>query len=238
MNRNMWITRFSFAAMLVLAALQIGCFSPYLRRAAEPASPPLEALTGGFVVVFEDSGGEKSALDAAVMIAQNASLESFGKSATEQLKPELAKRGFALTFDENRSAQLDMIRLGSDGAVAALTGIWRHPQSSMTRPMNVEGLLVKPADVLAKLSPKSGEHFAFVEVSIRDQGLIWVEPGVVLRTVVYDAQGQKVLDLQGVGQGKGSLFFTDRSADNLREGLTRAVASLESVEPEMLAPSP
>lgn len=192
------------------------CLSPYLKRAADvPAEEPPPALVAGFLLHFNSNGQEKSLLDLAVDAAQNSALDDFGLKATPMLASALAERGYTGVFDKERSKKLDAIQLGSDSGTAALTGQWRHPESSYWTPSTVDSLFVKPADVISKIKGEAApEYFAFADVSIQDGGLFLKEPHVVVRAVVYDQDARKVLDLQGIGMGASSLFFCDRSPKN------------------------
>jgi hypothetical protein len=222
--------------LVVAAALGAsGCLSPYLKRAADVPEPkPSPALVSGFVVHF-DSSEEKSLVGAAIDAAQNAGLDEFGKKATDLLAAALAERGYTAAWDGPRTAKLDVIQIASNSGSAALTGQWRHPESSHWVPQAVDSLFVKPADVIAKIrGEEEKEYFAFADILIRDNGIILKEPWVVVRAVVYDQDARKVLDLQGVGSGESQVFLADRSPKNLEVALTRGFESLKAVQEEAL----
>lgn len=222
-------------ALVCLSLALTGCMSPWLKRAPNTPDPkPAQVLLAGFSVRFADSG-EKSLLDAAVDAAQNAKLAEFGQQATALLTASLAEHGYTVAFDGPRSSRLDAIQLSSSSSTAALTGLWRHPDSSHQSPDTVDGLLVKPADVLSKIKVDGQkEFFAFAEVVIRDNGMFMKEPYVVVRTSVFDQDGKEVLDLQGLGAGESSFMFADRSPQNLKIALQRGFESLKTVEVQSL----
>lgn len=231
------LRRLSPSLMVLSVALVFtGCIKPHLRHnASQPDPKPSNALVSGMTVRFDDGSQDKSLLDAAVDAAQNSKLEEFGKQATELLGAKLAEHGYNVTFDGPRSSKLDAIQLASSSTTAALTGLWRHPESSHWSPAQVEGLLTNPADVVGKIKVDGQkEYFAFAEVVIRDTGMFMKEPFVVVRTSVFDAAGVKVLDLQGIGSGESSFMFADRSPKNLEVALQRGFESLKTVQVEPL----
>lgn len=223
------------AVALLIAVAASGCISPYLKRDSKMPEPkPAPALVAGMSVQFE-SAAEKSAIDAAVDMAQNAGLEEFGKVAAELSAASLAQHGYNATYDGPRSSKLDLIQLSSNSTAAALTGHWRHPESSHQGPDTVEGILVNTSEIMGKLKVEGqSEFFAFTKVSIRDNGIFMKEPYVVVRTKVFDAAGKKVLELQGVGAGDSSFMFADRSPANLKVALERGFESLKTVQEQPL----
>lgn len=227
------MSRATLALALTAVIASTGCFSPYLKRSStNPEPKPSNALVAGFVVHFDDNNSEKSVLEAAVDVAQNAGLDEFGKNASGMLAKALEKHGYTATWDGPRSARLDAVQIKSDSTTAALTGQWRHPDSSYWVPQTVDSLFVKPADLIAKLTLPNAtgkEYYAFADVAIANSGLILKEPTVIVRAVVYDASSQKVLELGGIGQGSSSPFLADRSPTNLQKALENAFASLETV---------
>jgi len=220
----------------VAALFATGCMKPYLKVAPNTPDPrPSEALVSGFSVHHDDTHQEKSLLDAAVDAAQNAQLTDFGELATEMLKAALAERGYTATFDGPRTHRLDIIQIASNKTTAVLTGSWRHPDTSHWRPDALEGMFMKPMDVIGKIRVDGQkEFFVFADVSIRDYGLIMKEPYVVVRTSVWDQDGKKVLDLRGIGSGDSSFMWADRSPQNLQLALKRGFESLEAVEEQPL----
>lgn len=232
-------TRNTAQAVIAVVALVglTGCLSPWIKRAENAPDPkPSPVLVAGFNVRFDNSGQEKSLLDAAVDAAQNAQLAEFGTKATDMLAGVLAEHGYSATYDGPRSSRLDAIQLKSDSTTAALTGLWRHPDASHMGPDHVDSLFVKPSDVLAKIKSADGakEYFAFVEVVIRDKGLFMKEPYVVVRTSIYDQDAKKLLDLQGIGEGESGFMFADRSPKNLELALQRGFESLKTAQPQAL----
>lgn len=219
--------------VLALALVSTGCFSPYLKRSTtNPEPKPSPALVAGFVVHFNNNGGDKSVLEAAVDVAQNAGLEEFGRKASEMLAKALEKHGYTAAWDGPRSARLDAVQVESNAGMAALTGQWRHPDSSYWVPQTVDSLFVKPADLISKLTLPNAtgkEYYAFADVSIADGGMFLKEPVVIVRAVVYDAASTKVLDLGGIGSGASTFMIADRSPTNLQAALQKAFESLETV---------
>lgn len=227
--------RSSLPLLLVAALSATGCLSPYLKRAADAPEPkPSPALVSGFVVHFDSNGEEKSLVGAAIDAAQNAGLDEFGKKATELLTAALEERGYTAAWDGPRSAKLDLIQISSNAGSAALTGQWRHPESSHWIPQAVDSLFTKPIDVISKIKGDGKEYFAFADILIRDSGMILKEPWVVVRAVVYDQDAKKVLDLQGIGTGNSQVFVADRSPKNLEVALIKGFESLKAVKEEAL----
>ncbi|MFL5322223.1 MAG: hypothetical protein ACJ790_21375 [Myxococcaceae bacterium] len=217
--------------VVAIAALTLtGCLSPYMKHAANTPDPkPSNALVAGFNIRF-DSQGQKSLLDAAADVAQNSMLADFGKQATPMLATVLSDNGFTAAYDGPRAGKLDAIQLQSNSSVAALTGTWRHPDSSHWTPDTVDALFTKPADVIGKIKVDGQkEYFAFTEVVIRDKGMFFKEPYVVVRTTIYDQDAKKVLDLQGIGEGESRFFVADRSPKNLETALQRGFESIKTV---------
>jgi hypothetical protein len=235
-ERAMNFTRtLSLVSLTALVALTVGCFSPYLKRAANVPEPkPSPAVVAGFVVRFDAGMQEKSLLDAAIDAAQNSMLAEFGTSATDLLKERMAQYGYTVAFDQPRSAKLDAVQLSSNAGTAALTGQWRHPEASYWTPDMVDSLFVKPSDIVSKIKTDQKEFFGFADVVIRDTGIILKEPTVIVKVAVYDQDAKKVLDLGGIGSGASSIFVSDRSPNNLKIALTKAFESLAQAKEESL----
>lgn len=232
----MIVLRYALPFVVVWSLGATGCFSPYLKR--DPAAPepnPSEAMVGGFVVRFQDSGKEKSAVEAVVSAAQNAGLAEFGQKAALLHAQALSRFGYTAKFDGARAKRLDLIQFDSNAITAALTGSWRHPDSSSWGPLMVDTLFVKPVDVVAKLKDDNQkEYFAFTEIVIVETGLFLKEPTVMLRTAIFDVSGRKVLDLGAMGAGAANLLFCDRSPKNLEAALDAAFKGLTIVKEEKL----
>jgi hypothetical protein len=222
------------APIALLAVVAGGCFSPYLKHAANTPDPkPANVLVAGFVVHFE-SAGEKSALGAIVDAAQNAGLDDFGKKATPMLAETLAAHGYTATYDAQRAKKLDAVEIASNSGTAALTGQWRHPDASYWTPLMVDSLFVKPADIVGKIKTDQKEFFAFTDVSIADGGMFFKEPIVIVRTAIYDQDAKKVLDLGGIGEGDSSFFVANRSPANLEAALKKAFGSVSTAAEQTL----
>ena len=222
---------------LVLALATTGCFSPYFKRAsASPEPKPSPALVAGFVVHFNDNT-DKSVLSAAVDLAQNAGLDEFGRKASEMFAQAIEKHGYTAAWDGPRSARLDAVQISSNASTAALTGQWRHPDSSYWVPQTVDSLFMKPADLIAKVTlpdATAKEYYAFADVAIADGGMFLKEPVVIVRAVIYDAASTKVVELGGIGSGTSSFMFADRSPNNLQAALQNAFDSLQTVAEQPL----
>lgn len=230
------LTLRSAALSLAVTALALtGCAKPYLKQAANTPDPkPSNVVVAGFNVRVE-SNNDGSLLDAAADMAQNSMLADFGKEATPLLASALAERGYTATYDNARATKLDVIQLQSNSGVAALTGTWRHPDSSHWTPDAVDSLFVHPNDVISKIKVDGQkEYFAFTEVLIRDNGMFMKEPYVVVRTAIYDENARLVLDLRGLGYGESRFMIADRSPKNLEVALQRGFESLKTVPAEQL----
>lgn len=230
---------FPRAAVLSVAVLALavsGCAKPWLKQDTKAPEPkPSNALVTGFSVRFDSGSQDKSLLEAAADAAQNAQLADFGKKATDLFVAALAERGYTATFDQNRTRPLDAIQLASNSGAAALTGMWRHPDASHWTPDTVDNWMQKPGDVITKVKAADGkEYYAFAEIVIRDQGMFFKEPFMVVRASVYDQDAKKVLDLQGIGEGESHFFMADRSPANLETALKRGFESLKTVQAEQL----
>jgi hypothetical protein len=217
--------------VVVAAALTAsGCLKPWLKRlGTTPEVRPTAALMGGMVARFD---GPISLVDLAV----KSSLDEFGRGSVDPLQKALALEGYALVFDKERAAALDDVHFESTDTVLDVSGHWRHPEASSWAPDMVESPLVAPRDLVSKLRKEDlpQEHFAFVGLDVNDVGNIFREPIVIARVTVYDAAGVKVLDLRGIGTGRSSFLFADRSPKNLRIAFDEAVASLATVTEEPL----
>jgi hypothetical protein len=222
--------------VVVLALGASGCFTPYLKRAADAPDPkPSEALVGGFMVRFQDSGQNRDLLAAAVNAAQNAGLAEFGQKATTLHAEALAQWGYTVKYDGARATKLDLLQIESGAATSALTGTWRHPEASSWGPQMVESLFVKPVDIVGKLKDDAQkEYFVFTEITIQERGFVLKEPAVFVRTAIFDAGGRKVLDLAAVGAGNSSFLLADRSPPNLERALDAAFKGLAAVKEETL----
>lgn len=222
---------FHAALVAALVVTATGCFSPYIKKTPNQPDPnPSSALGAGYVVRFNDGGGQKSLLDAAVDAAQNAGLEEFGKAAQPKVEATLKDHGYTLTFNRERAKTLEAISLRSDATTAAFTGQWVHPDSTYWTPQYVDNLFTKPADFTTKLKVEGQhEYFAFVSIDIFDSGLLFKEPYIIIRTLIADENGKIVAELGGHGKGESSPFVTNRSPQNLERALDAALAEMKSV---------
>lgn len=222
-------------SLAVIALSVSGCAKPFIKRAANTPDPkPSPVMVAGMNVRF-DSDGNKGLVGAIVDASQNAQLEEFGKKATELSAAVLAQHGFTVAYDKTRSEKLDVIQIASNSTSAALTGSWRHPETSHMGPDNVENFLTKPVDIVSKITVAGQkEYFSFTALTIRDGGMFMKEPQVIVRTSVFDQDGKKVLDLQGIGYGESAFMFADRSPKNLTAALERGFESVKAVQEEAL----
>lgn len=233
------LTSSSRSVVLVSLAVALslsGCAAPFLKRAANTPDPkPSKVVVAGFNVRFDDSGQQKGLLDAAVDAAQNSQLADFGTKATELSTQVLAQHGYEAAWDKARTEKLDLIQIQANSTSAALTGTWRHPESSHWTPATVDGLFTKPADIINKIKVDGQkEYFAFTELVIRDGGMFMKEPRVIVRTAIYDQDAKLVLDLQGIGEGESRFMFSDRSPKNLEVALGRGFESVKAIKEEAL----
>ena len=217
-------------ALALVFTTTMGCLTPFVaRKGSLPETRPAPALTSGFVVANANS--ERSVLDA----VQDGGLSEFGTGAVEPISAALAAKGYAIAFDKGRAKVLNAANITSDSTTTALTGAFHHPEASYWTPDLLGGPFVSAKDLIVKIrTDNADEFFAFVGVNIRQSGIIFKEPQVEVRVSVYDANGVKVLDLRGLGVGDSSPFIANRSPSNLKLGLSRAVASFQSLTEEAL----
>jgi hypothetical protein len=81
------------------------------------------------------------------------------------------------------------------------------------------------------------KYFAFVTIGVIDEASwfgLWAVPELRVHSAVVSSDGKLVMESQGIGKGNGSLFFADRSPDNLLVALDNAVDAMKKVEVEEL----
>ncbi len=214
--------------LLFVVVVAGGCLRPWLRRLGNtPPAPPVPALIGGMVARFD---GPWSLAD----LAESGGLDEFGRSTVDPLTRALAFQGYTLSFDKERAALLDDVAFDGDEPPPTAAQ-WRHPEGSAWTPDRVESTPTLPRSLVNRLREHyDKEHYAFVGLDINDVGSLFREPIVIARITVYDDDATKVLDLRGIGTGKTSFLFANRSPENLRVAFDEAVASLATVSAEPL----
>ncbi len=231
---NRVVSRVGIAAVVVVAALQSACMTPFVsRRGDDPQPRPAPTLTAGFTA--KSGSSDRSLLD----VAQDSGLSDFGAAAVGPITAALEKKGYAVAFDKARILPLNSVSMGSDSATTALTGVYHHPESSYWAPEQLNGPFLSAKDLIVKIdAPAEGagdasaQRYAFISLTIWKGGFVIIEPIVDLRVAIYDGTGQKMLELRGVGSGDGNLFLADKSPTNLMKGLERAIASFETLTEE------
>lgn len=228
-------------ALSALILLSSACASTFAqRRGAEPEERPAPTLLGGLTVLINQNEGSAGGL---ATLAGNLSLPEFGEMARPEIYKFFEERGFAVYEDPDRAHRLDGLRLeGAANAIAALTGMWTDPKASHTLPGNMTVPLfgeMNAAATAKALGADAGkrEFFSFHEIIIGEGGdftcgilPIYSHPTVTLESVVIDSEGKKIFHARGEGNAEGGFFGFNRSPDNLRVGLTRALENLRSVE--------
>lgn len=241
MTANLIRSRFSALPLLLAATLSTGCATTYIKQTANvPESGSAPTLLASYTVKKQQQG-EGSVLDAAVDAAQNAQLEEFGNQAFKTVAERLAKRGFVLELEAPRARAIDVIQIDGGAALAAMTGFWKHPETSGVQTIELTNLIAGGANrkhFAGKLYEDGKQkYFAFVGVNVLDQESffgLWKSPEIRVHSVVISAEGQLVMESQGIGVGNGSLFFADRSPKNLLVAMEGAVAALEKAKVEEL----
>lgn len=242
MNSKSIHTRFSTLPVLMAAVLSTGCATTFIKQTPDvPGATPAPTLLSAYVVGQIDANKDDDLLGAVVDAAQNSKLEEFGNQAYGKVAAQLAERGFVVELDAARARSLDAIQIDSNAALSALAGAWKHPETSGWDAARVSRDLTAGLDRKAAVEKLYEEgkqkYFAFVKIGFIDQSSwfgIWAEPELRVHSAVVSSDGKLVMESQGVGKGNGSLFFANRSAENMLVALDNALEAMKQVKVEEL----
>lgn len=232
---------------LVMVGLTVGlsaCASTYIKQVpGVPEARPAEALVAGFVVRTEHDGQNASLVDVAVDVAQNTQMNAFGAYAAEKLPVVLGKLGFKPVFNGAVTRDLELMKV-PDG-LAQLSGYWQHPETSAlpatayTGPRFMVESLGNGPHIVKSLEEKGAQYpfVAFVEAIVTENTAcgagalkLWTAPQVRYVVSILDKTGAVVVVAQAVGNGDGSVMFTNRSPTNLKKGLDAGIRTLDKAK--------
>lgn len=242
MNSKPLAARFSTLPVLMAAVLSTGCATTFVKQTTNvPEAGSAPTLLSAYVVGQIDANQDDDLLGAMVDAAQNAALEEFGNKAYGKVAAQLAERGFVVELDAPRARSLDAVQIDGGAALAALAGVWKHPETSGWNANRVSRDISAGMDresVVKKLYEEGKQkYFAFVHIGLIDEASwfgLWAVPELRVHSAVISSEGKLVMESQGVGKGNGALFFANRSPDNLLVALDNAIDAMTKVKVEEL----
>ena len=240
------------ALVLVCVVVLAGCYKPYIRRSEDAPAADADAptLMGALVVDLNRVNSVNESGQGLMDLMNNATLDTFGQEIGPVLSDELKNQGFAVTTDRSTAAILDEFAFTKDNAaLTTLTGHWVDPSGSNVDADRFRALIGaegQAAQIGGKLSRLEGakdkQFFAFTKIqNIGTSGCgcggcwFYSQPMMRVNTIVLNRDGKIVHDSQGVGKGKGGVFFVDRSPASLRVAVDDALAGLKVTPVEPLA---
>ena len=212
--------------------LLVSCATPFIKVKSDALIQPAPTLMTTTVIKTVQDDAAVSMLD----MVQSKDMDEVGFHLTTQSVEMLDKQGFQVYIDKEQAQSISVIK--GDVAEAGkslstfLGGVWFSKETSETVIDN-NTILLEPYrnSLISKLNTeKENEHFLFVSASVRETEsfLVMRKIHLLIDYVILNEAGIVVFRARGIGEGKQSFLFADKSKSSLSLAIDNAIRSIEA----------
>ena len=211
--------------------LLISCATPFLKVKSDALVQPAPTLMTTTVInTVEDDAGV-GLFD----MVQSKDMDEVGFHLKTKSVQMLEKQGFQVFLDKEQAQSISLIK--GDVAEAGkslstfLGGVWFSKETSEVVIDNNTILLDSYREsLISKLNTeKENEHFLFVTANLSETESFWImrQVHLIIDYVILNESGIVVFRARGIGDGKQSLLFADKSRTSLSFAIDNAIRSIE-----------
>ena len=212
--------------------LLVSCATPFIKVKSDSLVQPAPTLMTTTVIKTVQDDAAVSMLD----MVQSKDMDEVGFHLTTQSVKMLDKQGFQVYIDKEQAQTISVIT--GDVAEAGkslstfLGGVWFSKETSEIVVDNNTILLDSYRNsLISKLNTeKENEHFLFVSASLRETEsyLVMRNIHLLIDYVILNEAGIVVFRARGIGDGKQSFLFADKSKSSLSLAIDNAIRSIEA----------
>jgi len=212
--------------------LLVSCATPFIKVKSDALIQPAPTLMTTTVIKTVQDDAAVSMLD----MVQSKDMDEVGFHLTTQSVKMLDKQGFQVYIDKEQAQSISLIKgdVAETGKSLStfLGGVWFSKETSETVIDNNTILLDSYRNsLISKLNTeKENEHFLFVSASLRETEsyLVMRNVHLLIDYVILNEAGIVVFRARGIGDGKQSFLFADKSKSSLSLAIDNAIRSIEA----------
>ena len=226
------LLNFVFMDLMMFFFLFISCVKPFLKVKSDALVDPAPTLMTTALINTVDENEGAGLFD----MIQSKDMDEVGFHLTTESVKMLDKQGFQVYLDKEQAQSLSLIK----GEVAdvgkslstVLGGVWYSKETSTTMIDN-NTILLKSFrnNLVSKLNTdKENEHFLFVAASLNETEsyLVMRNVHLLIDYVILNEAGIVVFRARGIGDGKSSFLFADKSKKSMNLAIDNAIRSIEA----------
>ncbi|MAA80544.1 MAG: hypothetical protein CL916_14915 [Deltaproteobacteria bacterium] len=210
----------------------ISCATPFLKVKSDALVQPAPTLMTTAVINTVDNDAEVDLFD----MVQSKDMDEIGFHLMTQSIQMLDQQGFQVYLDKEQAQSLSLLKGDIAEAGKSLStvlgGVWFSKETSETVIDNNTILLDSYRNRLIGTlnTEKENEHFLFVSAKLSEtEGfLVMRRVHLLIDYVILNESGIVVFRARGIGEGKQSFLFADKSRKSLSLAIENAIQSIEA----------